>query len=88
MESADVATGNNEAFPGNKHGMIYTSMASIAAANEITVSEALARREAVSNALTDLRLEGLKPSPAVLTVLRRYAAGGIDEAELLSRVLR
>jgi hypothetical protein len=62
-------------------------MATLDALIPITVSESLARREAVSNAITDLRLEGLKPSAAVLDLLCQYSGGEIGETELMDRVL-
>lgn len=68
-------------------GMIEPRMASAITSSAITVSEGLIRREAVSNALTDLRLEGLRPSPTVLDSLDLYVTGDIDESELLNRVL-
>lgn len=65
--------------------MIKPPMATCARA--ITVSESLARMEAVSNAITDLRLEGLAPEPEVLSLLNLYQTGEIGEEELLSAVL-
>jgi len=57
------------------------------AVKDITISEHLARREAIENALTDLRLEGLYPSDNVINLLQRYADGELAEQELLSAVL-
>lgn len=49
-------------------GMTKSPMATCARA--ITGSESLARMDAVSNALTDLRLEGLAPELEVLKRLK------------------
>ena len=57
------------------------------AVKDIPISEHLARREAVENALTDLRLEGLFPSDDVRTLLQRFAEGDLSESELLAAVL-
>ncbi len=54
----------------------------------ISVSERLLRSEAVTNALTDLRLEDLVPSRETRHLLELYSAGDIGEVELLDRVLR
>jgi Antitoxin VbhA len=67
--------------------MIQLPMAALASASSITVSEGLLRREAVLNALTDLRLEGLKPSTEIVVLLGRYSNGEINEAELIGRAL-
>ena len=69
------------------HDMINFQMATFATAGAIRVSEGLLRCEAVSNALTDLRLEGLKPSGHVLHLLSLYSSGEISEAELIDRVI-
>jgi hypothetical protein len=57
------------------------------AVKDISISEHLARREAVENALTDLRLEGLFPSDDVSALLHRFAEGDLTETELLAAVL-
>ena len=57
------------------------------AVKDITITEHLARREAVENALTDLRLEGLFPTIDVQQLLRKFADGDLNEAELLVAVL-
>ena len=43
------------------------------------------RREAVDNAITNLRLEGLFASPRVGTVLERFVQGEINSEEDLVR---
>lgn len=57
------------------------------AVKDITITEHLARREAVENALTDLRLEGLFPSDDVVKLLQRYAEGDLTEQDLFAAVL-
>ena len=42
------------------------------------------RREAVDNAITDLRLEGLAPSAEVKLALERFVQGDLSDEELLS----
>lgn len=54
---------------------------------EITVSESLCRREAVTNAVADLRLEGLTPTARVQGVLNDFVAGELSEEQLLAAIL-
>lgn len=62
-------------------------MATLAIPRQIAVSERLLRHEAVENALADLRLEGLTPSPEATALLNRYIAGELSEQDLLSAIL-
>lgn len=62
----------------------YTRGMSMAVApRTIAVSERLLRREAVDNAITDLRLEGLAPSAQVRLALERFVQGDLSDEELL-----
>ena len=62
-------------------------MATLAEPRLITVSESLCRREAVTTALADLRLEGLAPSARVQSLLNEFVAGQLTEQQLLAAVL-
>lgn len=53
----------------------------------ITVSEALLRQEALDNALADLRLEGLAPTPAVLALCERFVQGEVTEEQLVRDII-
>lgn len=59
-------------------------MSTAVAPRTIAVSERLLRREAVDNAITDLRLEGLAPSAQVRLALERFVQGDLSDEELLS----
>lgn len=59
-------------------------MSTAVAPRAIAVSERLLRREAVDNAITDLRLEGLAPSAQVRLALERFVQGDLSDEELLS----
>ena len=52
----------------------------------ITVSERLLRREAVDDAFTDLRLEGLAISPDARLVLEQFVQGEITEEQLVNTI--
>ena len=62
-------------------------MATLVTPREITVSESLCRREAVTNALADLRLEGLAPTHSVLALLEEFVAGERSEEQLIAAVI-
>ena len=62
-------------------------MATLAAPRAITVSESLCRREAVTNAIADLRLEGLAPTARVETLFDMFVAGELGEQQLIAAVL-
>lgn len=62
-------------------------MATIAIPRAITVSESLLRREAVTNAIADLRLEGLVPTPAAQGIFERFVEGDLTEDQLLANIL-
>ncbi len=62
-------------------------MAALAAARPIAVSESLLRREAVENAVADLRLEGLAPSSEALLLFERYANGELTDQDLVNAIL-
>lgn len=66
--------------------MLKSPMATVPKA--IPVSESLLRREAVDNAIADLRLEGLAPSPSAIQSFERFVDGDISEEELLAAILR
>jgi hypothetical protein len=63
-------------------------MATLAAPKGITVSEALLRREAVENAIADLRLEGLAPTADVRLIFEQFVQGDLTEEQLMNAVLR
>ena len=62
-------------------------MATLAAARPIAVSESLLRREAVENAVADLRLEGLAPTYEALLLFERYANGELTDQDLVNAIL-
>lgn len=62
-------------------------MATLAAARPIAVSESLLRREAVENAVADLRLEGLAPTSEALLLFERYANGELNDQDLVNAIL-
>ena len=62
-------------------------MPTVAAARPIAVSESLLRREAVENALADLRLEGLTPTSEALLLFDRYVNGELTDRDLVNAIL-
>lgn len=62
-------------------------MSTAAAPRAITVSEGLLRREAVENAVADLRLEGLGATTDVRLVLQQFVQGELSEEQLVRTVL-
>jgi antitoxin VbhA-like protein len=62
-------------------------MSTAAAPRAITVSEGLLRREAVENAIADLRLEGLTPAHDVKALLEQFVRGEVTEEQLVAAVL-
>lgn len=70
----------------NPLGCYTFVMATAAAPHAITVSERFLRRDAVDNAITDLRLEGLAPSNHVRQLLERFIEGELTRDELVSAV--
>ena len=62
-------------------------MSTTAAPRAITVSEGLLRREAVENAIADLRLEGLAPTTDVRLVLEQFVQGELSEEQLVRTVI-
>jgi len=70
-----------------KHDMLDFPMATTATNRTISVSEYLLRREALANALADLRLEGLAPTPDVRLLLEQFTNGDLNEEQLIKAVL-
>jgi len=62
-------------------------MSTAAAPKAIAVSECLLRREAVENAVADLRLEGLTPTANAQLVFEQFVQGDLTEEQLVSAVL-
>lgn len=62
-------------------------MGTLAAPRQIPISESLLRREAVENAIADLRLEGLTPTCKAATLFERYVSGELSEQDLLDAIL-
>lgn len=62
-------------------------MSTAAAPRAITVSESLLRREAMENAIADLRLEGLVPTNDVRLVLEQFVQGELSEQQLVRTVI-
>ncbi len=62
-------------------------MSTAAAPRAIAVSECLLRREAVENAVADLRLEGLAPTADAQLIFEQFVQGDLTEEQLVSAVL-
>ena len=62
-------------------------MSTVTAPRAITVSESLLRREAVENALADLRLEGLSPSAAARLLFEQFVRGELSQEEMVNAIL-
>jgi len=62
-------------------------MSTVAAPRAITVSEGLLRRDAVENAVADLRLEGLGATTDVRLLLEQFVQGELSEEQLVGTVL-
>ena len=62
-------------------------MSTVAAPRAITVSEGLLRREAVENAVADLRLEGLAPTPDARLLFEQFVQGHLTDEQLLNSIL-
>lgn len=70
------------------HSRWYTVKSFMATlARVIPVSESLLRREAVENAIADLRLEGLVTSSEVREMFDRFVQGDLTHQQLLDAVL-
>ena len=54
----------------------------------ITVSEHLQRRQALEQALTNHRLEGLYPSAEARLLFEQFVQGELTEEQLMNAVLR
>jgi len=63
------------------------TMSTAAAPKAIAVSESLLRREAVQNAVADLRLEGLAPTDDARLLFEHFVQGDLTEDQLPSAVL-
>ncbi len=62
-------------------------MSTATAPRAIAVSECLLRREAVENAVADLRLEGLAPSADARLIFEQFVQGDLTEVELVNAIL-
>lgn len=62
-------------------------MSTVAAPRAITVSEGLLRREAVENAVADLRLEGLAPTHDARLLFEQFVQGDLTDEQLLNSIL-
>lgn len=63
------------------------AMATLISPRVIAASESLSRLEAVTNAISDLRLEGLSPSPGARALFEQFILGKLSEEELVAAVL-
>lgn len=70
-----------------KHDKLDGEMSTAAAPRAITVSEGLLRREAVENAVADLRLEGLAPTADARLVFEQFVQGDLTEEQLVNAIL-
>jgi len=61
-------------------------MSTVAAPRTITVSESLVRREAVENAVADLRLEGLTPTDDARLLFDQFVQGELSEDQLVNSI--
>ena len=62
-------------------------MSTATAPRAIAVSESLLRREAVANAVADLRLEGLTPTADAQVLFEHFVQGDLTEEQLLNAIL-
>ena len=62
-------------------------MSTATAPKAIAVSECLLRREAVENAVADLRLEGLAPTADARLVFEQFVQGDLTEQQLVNAIL-
>ena len=62
-------------------------MSTAAASRTIAVSESLLRREAVENAVADLRLEGLAPTVDARLLFEQFVQGDLTEEQLVNAIL-
>lgn len=62
-------------------------MSTVTVSGTITVSEGLVRREAVENAVSDLRLEGLTPTAATRLLFEKFVQGALTEDQLMNAIL-
>jgi len=62
-------------------------MSTATAPRAIAVSESLLRREAVENAVADLRLEGLAPTADARLVFEQFVQGDLTEEQLVNAIL-
>lgn len=62
-------------------------MSTVATPRAITVSEALLRREAVENAMADLRLEGLAPTADARLLFKQFVQGELTEEQMVNAIL-
>jgi hypothetical protein len=62
-------------------------MSTAAAPRTIAVSESLLRREAVENAVADLRLEGLAPTADARLQFEQFVQGELTEEQLVNAIL-
>src|SRR5271169_1037725 len=59
-------------------------MSTATAPRAIAVSESLLRREAVENAVADLRLEGLAPTADARLLFEQFVQGDLTEEQLVN----
>ena len=62
-------------------------MSTATAPRAIAVSECLLRREAVENAVADLRLEGLAPTGDARLLFEQFVQGDLTEEQLVNAIL-
>jgi len=62
-------------------------MSTTTAPRATPVLERLLRREAVENAVADLRLEGLAPTADARLLFERFVQGDLTDEELLNAIL-
>jgi len=62
-------------------------MSTATAPRAIAVSECLLRRDAVENAIADLRLEGLAPTPDARLLFEQFVQGDLTEEQLVNAIL-
>jgi hypothetical protein len=68
-------------------GCYTETMSTAAAPRAIAVSESLLRREAVENAVADLRLEGLAPTADAQLLFEQFVQGDLTEEQLVNAIL-
>ena len=87
MTYGDTRVTQARIFRYHPHGILDQEMSTATAPRAIAVSECLLRREAVENAVADLRLEGLAPTADARLLFEQFVQGDLTEEQLVNAIL-